>query len=46
MPKHDHHKAAAHHEEAAKSHRNAAAAHEEGDTEGEPAFADSKRSFQ
>jgi hypothetical protein len=32
MPKHDHHKAAAHHDQAAKSHRDAAA-HEEGDTE-------------
>jgi hypothetical protein len=32
MPKHDHHKAAVHHEEAAKSHRNAAEAHEQGDT--------------
>ena len=28
MPKHDHHKAAEHHEEAAKSHRKAAEAHE------------------
>jgi hypothetical protein len=33
MPKHDHHIAAAHHDEAAKSHRDAAAAHDEGDTE-------------
>jgi len=31
MPKHDHHKAAAHHDEAAKAHRNAAEVHEKGD---------------
>ncbi len=31
LPKHDHHKAAAHHEDAAKAHKKAAEAHEEGD---------------
>lgn len=33
MPKHDHDKAAGHHEEAAKLHRSAADAHEQGDVE-------------
>ncbi|MGD0134491.1 MAG: hypothetical protein ABSE57_20775 [Bryobacteraceae bacterium] len=31
MPKHDHHKAAAHHEEAAKSLRKAVETHEQGE---------------
>ena len=31
MPKHDHHKAAEHHDEAAKADRSAAEAHEKGD---------------
>jgi len=30
MPKHDHHKAAGHHDDAAKAHREAAEAHEKG----------------